>query len=63
MAECCIRTGTACPIRLPPYRLLHTYRDIVKSELEEMEKEGIIKHSSSEWALPIILIKKKDGSL
>ena len=42
IAECCIRTGAASPIRLPPYRLPHAYRDIVKSELEEMEKDGII---------------------
>ena len=61
--ECRIRTGTAAPIRLPPYRLPHAYRDIVKSELDEMEREGIIERSSSEWAFPIVLVKKKDGSL
>ena len=63
ITECCIRTGTASPIRLPPYRLPHAYRDIVKKELEEMEKDGIIERSSSEWAFPIVLVKKKDGSL
>ena len=63
IAECCIRTRAASPIRLPPYRLPHAYRDIVKSELEEMEKDGIIERSSSEWAFPIVLVKKKDGSL
>ena len=67
-AECRIRTGTASPIRLPPYRLPpyrlpHAYRDIVKSELVDMEREGIIERSSSEWAFPIVLVKKKDGSL
>ena len=60
IAECCIRTRAASPIRLPPYRLPHAYRDIVKSELEEMEKDGIIERSSSE---SIVLVKKKDGSL
>ena len=61
--ECHIQTGTAPPIRLPPYRLPHAYRDVVKGELEEMEKDGIIEPSSSEWALPIVLMNKKDGSL
>ena len=63
LAECCVNTGRASPIRLPPYRLPHAYRDIVKSELEEMEKDGIIERSSSEWAFSIVLVKKKDGSL
>ena len=61
--ECRIRISTAPPIRLPPYHLPHAYQDIMKSELEEMEKDGIIKRSSSEWAFPIVLVNKKDGSL
>ena len=35
----------------------------MKSELEEMQKDGIIERSSSEWAFPIVLVNKKDGSL
>ena len=62
-AECRIRTGASPPIRLPPYRLPHAYRDIVKTELEEMERDGIIERSSSEWAFPIVFVKKKDGAL
>ena len=58
-----IRTGTAAPIRLPPYRIPHAYRDTVKKELEEMEEEGIIERSESEWAFPIVLVKKKDDTL
>ena len=62
IVECRINTGTATPIRLLPYRLPHAHRDIVKVELEEMEKDGVIERSSSEWAFPIVLVKK-DGSL
>ena len=28
-----------------------------------MEKSGIIKHSPSDWAAPIVLVQKKDRSL
>ena len=63
ITECRITTGAASPIRLPPYRLPHAYRDTVKTELEQMELDGIIERSSSEWAFPIVLVKKKDGTL
>ena len=53
-AEYRIRTKAA-PVRLPPYRLPHAYRDTVRKELEEMEKDGIIERSGSEWAFPIVL--------
>ena len=62
-AEHRIETGGARPVRLPPYRLPHAYRDTVKQELDEMLKQGIIEPSSSEWSAPIVLVKKKDGSL
>lgn len=58
-----IRTKSSIPICLPPYRIPHAYRDIVKDELEQMEKETIIERSDGEWAFPIVLVKKKDGTL
>ena len=51
------------PTRLPPYRLPYCYRDSVKEELEEMLKHGVIERSNSPWASPMVLVKKKDGSL
>eukprot|EP00731_Ephydatia_muelleri_P017890 Em0010g988a len=51
------------PTRLPPYRLPYCYQNSVKEELEEMLKHGVIEHSNSPWASPIVLVKKKDGSL
>ena len=53
-------TGPARPVRQPPYRLPHAYRHEVLKELEEMEESGVIE---SEWASPMVLVKKKDGSL
>ena len=35
----------------------------MQEELKEMLQNDIIKPSSSEWAAPIVLVKKKDGSL
>uniref|UniRef100_A0A1X7SFW8 Reverse transcriptase domain-containing protein n=1 Tax=Amphimedon queenslandica TaxID=400682 RepID=A0A1X7SFW8_AMPQE len=32
-------------------------------ELEEMERDGIIEKSSSEWASPLVIVKKKDGGI
>ena len=58
-----IKTGANNPIRLHPYRLPHAYREKVRMEIEEMERHSIIEPSNSEWAAPIVLVKKKDGSL
>ena len=55
-------TGTR-PVRLSPYRLPHAYRDLVHTEVQEMLDAGIIEPSSSEWASPIVLVNKKDGTL
>ena len=63
LAQHHIRTGDARPVKLPPYRLPHAYRETVKKELQDMLQQGIIEPSSSEWSAPIVLVKKKDGSL
>ena len=58
-----IETGSARPIRQQPYRLPHAYRDTVQKDLREMEEAGIITRSTSEWASPVVLVPKKDGTL
>ena len=35
----------------------------MKKELDEMLEKGIIEATSREWASPIVMVKKKDGSL
>ena len=62
-AEHRIETGDARPIRLPPYRLPYAYKDEVLKDLREMQENGIIEPSTSEWSSPIVLVKKKDGTL
>ena len=61
LAEHRINTRTANPVRQAPYWLPHAYREDVKKDLEEMEKDGIIEPSASEWMSPIVLLPKKDG--
>ena len=47
----------------PLYRLAHAYREMVQKELKEMLDAGIIEPSNSEWASPIVLVQKKDGTM
>lgn len=63
LAEHNIECGTARPVRLLPYRLPHAYRETDRQEIHEMLEQGIIEPSSSEWSSPIVLVKKKDGSI
>ena len=39
------------------------YKDEVLQDLKEMQENGIIEPSTSEWLTPIVLLKKKDGIL
>ena len=57
-----IRTDNAVPVRQRPYRLPHSQQKILQEELQKMLDMGVIKPSNSEWASPIVLVPKKDGS-
>ena len=57
-----IEAGSARSVRLPPYRIPHAYREKVEMEIQVM-LGGIITPSNSEWSSPVVLVKKKDGSL
>ena len=56
-----IPTGTAAPIRLPPYRVSAAERDILRRLVDEMEAAGIVRPSCSPWAAPVVLVRRKDG--
>jgi hypothetical protein len=58
-----IETGNAVPHRQPPYRLPMAYREQVRRELDEMLDRGLIVPSVSEWASPIVIVRKKDNSI
>ena len=44
--------------RIPPQEF-----DEVSNHLQEMLKVGVIRKSVSPWASPVVLVRKKDGSL
>lgn len=56
-----IDTGTASPIRLRPHRLPVAKRQAAEQKLQEMAAAGVIEPSSSPWAAPVVLVRKKDG--
>ncbi|CAH2086561.1 unnamed protein product [Euphydryas editha] len=49
------------PVVYRPYRLAHSERSIVRNMIQELEESGIVRQSSSEYASPIILVRKKSG--
>ena len=57
-----INTGGAQPIRQRARRMPIHQRAEAETEVQKMLKRGVIEHSSSPWASPIVLVKKKDES-
>ena len=47
------------PVRRPPFHL----RDEAQKEVTKMLDQGVIEPSESPWASPVVLVRKKDGSL
>ena len=56
-----IETGDSPPICQRPRRLPYAYRQDAESQIEEMLEQQVIKPSTSPWASPIVLVRKKDG--
>lgn len=57
-----IDTGTAKPIKQSPRRLPLSSVKEVDQLIHDMQSQDVIEPSSSPWASPIVLVKKKDGS-
>ena len=52
----------AQPFRQPPYRSGPKSREIEQLEVDRMLKEGVIEPSESEFASPVLLVPKPDGT-
>ena len=48
--------------RLKPYPVPFSVRDTIKDEIQEMLNLGIIEHSDSPYAAPVVLVPKRYGS-
>ncbi|GFO24248.1 Zinc finger protein [Plakobranchus ocellatus] len=60
--EHCIELTSSIPVRQRPYPVPYAMRQTLRDELREMEDLGVIRRSSSPYASPVVVVKKKDGT-
>lgn len=63
LIEFSIDTGDAKPIKQPPRRVPLAFANEEKVLIEQMEKQGIIRKSTSPWSSPLVLVLKKNGKV
>jgi hypothetical protein len=63
VTEYAINTGTHPPIRQPPRRMPFALRKTLDMLVGEMLAQQVIVPSSSPWASPVVLVRKKDGGM
>ena len=56
-----LEPGTT-PINTKPYHYSPAQKDEIEKQVHEMLQSGVIAHSMSPYAAPVLLVKKKDGS-
>jgi hypothetical protein len=52
----------AQPVFIRPYRYPPSMKDEIERQVQDMLSQGLIQPSSSAFASPVLLVKKKDGS-
>ena len=57
-----VDTGESPPIKQPARRIPFVHREKISVMVDEMQKLGVVRPSSSSWASPVVLVPKKDGS-
>ena len=57
-----IHTITNVPIQLYSYRKSYSDREILNEQIQQILEAKIIRHSSSPWSFPVVLVGKIDKS-
>ena len=57
-----IRLTDDTPIRCKPYPLPYAMREELRNEVDTMLEMEVVRPSTSQYASPIVMVKKKDGS-
>lgn len=63
VTEMSIHLTTETPVCYRPYRLSYHEREQVKDMIADLKKADVIEESSSPYASPIILVRKKNGEM
>ena len=63
LIELHIDTGDAVPRKYPVRRVPFAVRNEIAHNLQEMQNANVIQPSNSPWASPVVLVRKKDGTL
>ncbi|KAI8439599.1 hypothetical protein MSG28_013326 [Choristoneura fumiferana] len=61
LIEMSINTTTDKPVFSKPYRLSYTERKVVDEKVQELIDAGVARESSSAYASPVVLVRKKNG--
>ena len=51
------------PIKAPNYRCAPMEHELIRKEINRLHELNFVKPSSSPWSSPVLLVKKKDGSI
>ncbi|VDI33903.1 Hypothetical predicted protein [Mytilus galloprovincialis] len=62
LIEHSIDTGTAKPVKQPPRRVPLAFADKEREIVQQMERQGIIRKSTSPWGSPLCLVLKKSST-
>lgn len=58
-----ITDESECPVYQHPYRVSPKERDAIRRQVQEMLADDVNKLSKSPWASPVVLMRKKGGTL
>ena len=62
LIEQTIKLTTSDPVRSKPFPVPVAVRQVIKQEVDTLLRMGVIEESSSAYASPVVLVRKKDGT-